>query len=263
MEIASPRPRAGTAHLIRSMWVRHVIAGALGLVLAYGFWLSRPEWDPEMRLWRAVGDASIILLYVTLAQGPLARLVPGAGRLLPYRRELGIWFGVLALIHTVLILNGWARWDVLIFLGYEFVPQLDRMVRLDSGFGLANVLGLTAMIIALPLLATSADWATRALGGNGWKFLHYSTYIIFWLLVLHTAYFLFVHFTEHFHKRPPPDPNWFRWPFVALTLAVAALQVSAYVKTVWRQRHRARQRGAELTGSARGQSGRPQRQRAR
>lgn len=189
-----------------------------------------------MRLWRAIGDASLLLLYVTLAVGPLTRFLPRSARLLPYRRELGIWFGLLALVHTLLILKGWARWDVKTFLGYEFIPQLGRLVRLESGFGLANLLGLTAMLITLPLMVTSADWAVRALGGSGWKFLHYSAYIIFWLVVLHTAYFLFIHYTEHFHRRPPPDPNWFQLPFVVLTIAVATLQVSAFFRTVQRQK---------------------------
>ena len=43
-----------------------------------------------MRFWRAVGDGSLILLYLTLALGPVARFLPRAGVLLPYRRELGI-----------------------------------------------------------------------------------------------------------------------------------------------------------------------------
>ena len=211
--------------------------GSVGLLLAYGFWLSRPQWVWDMRLWRAIGDASLLLLYATLALGPLAKFVPRLARLLLYRRELGIWFGLLALTHTLLILNGWARWDVKRFLGYEFIPQLGRLVRLEPGFGLANLMGLAAVLITLPLLITSADWAVRALGGSAWKVLHYSAYTIFWLVVLHTAYFLFIHYTEHFHRTPPPDLNWFQWPFVILTIAVATLQVSGFFSTVRRQKH--------------------------
>lgn len=29
---------------------RNLLAAALGALLSYGFWLSRPTWDPEMRL---------------------------------------------------------------------------------------------------------------------------------------------------------------------------------------------------------------------
>lgn len=231
------------AVLLRGMWVRHLVTGSIALILTYGFWLSRPQWVPDMRLWRAIGDASLLLLYVTLASGPLARLLPRLAWLLPYRRETGIWFGFLALAHTVLILNGWARWSLTIFLGYQFIPEVGRFLRLESGFGLANLVGLTAVVLTVPLMVTSADWAVRALGGSAWKFLHYGAYSIFWLVVLHTAYFLFIHYTPHFHRRPPPDPNWFRWPFVALTLAVATLQVVAFFRTVLRQKRQAASRG--------------------
>lgn len=218
--------------------VRHLLAGGSGLGVGYVFWLTRPEWSPEMRFWKAVGDASLLLLYGTLVLGPAARLFPAAGRLLPIRRELGIWFGLFAILHTVLILNGWIRWNALRLMGYEPVVGLDRMVRLESGFGLANLLGIAAVALAVPLMATSTDWAMRTLGGSAWKFLHYSAYIIFYLVVLHTAYFLYVHFTLSFH-REPPTPNWFRLPFVFLTAGVIALQVAAYIATARRRRRKA------------------------
>ncbi len=204
----------------------------LGTLLSYGFWLTRPEWDPEMRLWRAVGDAGLILLFLALVLGPLAKLWPRALRLLPYRRELGVWFGLFALLHTLLILNGWARWDALRFLGYEFVPELGRAARLEPGFGLSNLLGLVAMLFTLVLMATSTDWAVRRLGGRAWKFLQLSSYIVFYLSALHTVYFLFMHYTMSFHRQVPADPNWFRRPFLVLTFGVITLQVGAYLKGV-------------------------------
>lgn len=212
--------------------LKNTATALLGALLSYGFWLTRPEWDPEMRLWRAVGDAGLILLFLALVLGPLAKLWPRALGLLPYRRELGVWFGLFALLHTLLVLNGWARWDALRFLGYEFVPQLGRVARLEPGFGLSNLLGLVAMIFALILMATSTDWAVRRLGGKAWKYLQLSSYTIFYLSSLHTAYFLFMHYTMSFHRQVPSDPNWFRWPFLALTLGVIALQVGAYLKGV-------------------------------
>ncbi len=88
------------------------------------------------------------------------------------------------------------------------------------------------MIITLLLMATSTDWATRKLGGRGWKFLQLSSYTVFYLVALHTAYFLFMHYTASFHRNVPADPNWFRWPFLALTLGLVGLQMAAYLKLV-------------------------------
>ncbi|MBT5772834.1 MAG: hypothetical protein HOH95_00485 [Dehalococcoidia bacterium] len=220
-----------TFAVARTLLLRNAAAVAVGLAVAYLFWTSRPLWDPEMRLWKSVGDASLILLYATLIPGPLARLAPRTARLIPWRRELGIWFGVFALVHTFLILDGWARWSLQRLLGYEFIPELDRYARLEPGFGLANLIGIAAVLITIALLATSTDWALHRLGASAWKFLHNSVYIIFWLILLHTAYFLFIHYSPHFHRLPPP-PDWFRYPFLILTLGLIALQTTAFINTI-------------------------------
>ena len=60
---------------------------------------------------------------------------------------------------------------------------------------------------------------------------HGGAYVIFYLVLIHTAYFLFIHFTLSFHKEPPPV-DWFRIPFVVLGATVIALQTAAFVKTV-------------------------------
>lgn len=211
--------------------LRHAAAIALAAAAFAVFWGSRPTWDPEMRLWKAVGDASLVLLLVTMAIGPLARLWRTAGRALAWRRELGVWFALVAVVHVVLILDGWARWSVLRFFGFEFVPQLGRLARMEPGFGLSNVVGAVALVWALALAATSSDWALRRLGPSAWKWLHNGSYIVFWTVVLHVGYFLFLHYTPSFHKQPPP-PDWFRVPFLIGAGIVVALQWAAFAATV-------------------------------
>ena len=188
-----------------------------------------------MRLWRAIGDGSFLLLFFTLAIGPLVRLWPALGPLLPWRRETGIWFGVLALVHTYLVFDGWARWDVLRFLGYEYVDQLGRYARLEPGFGLSNSIGLVAAFLTLLLMATSSDWAVNRLGASAWKWLQYGSYTVFYLVVLHTLYFLFMHYTISFHRIPPENPNWFRFPFLILSVLIPLLQTAAFIKMVRRK----------------------------
>ena len=231
------------------MFGRHVVIGLTGLAFWSVFWFTRLEWDPEMRLWRATGDASLLLLIGALALGPLAKLWPAFRTLLPWRRETGIWFGILACVHTLLILHGWVRWDAARFFGYEFIPELGRTARMEPGFGLANLIGLVAVVWALVLTATSSDWAINKLGPSAWKWLQYGAYSIFYLVALHTFYFLFQHYTLSFH-RDPPEPNWFRGPFLGLVLAVPVLQTAAFVKTVRRRR------GAAEPGTASTEPGR-------
>ena len=190
-----------------------------------------------MRLWRAVGDAAVVLFLASLAIGPLVRLASTAGRLLSWRRQVGIWAAAFAGAHALLIVDGWAQWSVRRFLGYELVPQLGREARMEPGFGLANLIGLVALVWLLILLATSSDRALRLLGPAGWKWLHHGSYVVFYLVLLHSVYFLFIHYTFSFHRPPAPD-NWFRWPLVAMGFAVLGLQCGAFWRTVLRQRKR-------------------------
>lgn len=196
------------------------------------FWYGRLDWDPEMRFWRAVGDGSFLLLIFTLAIGPLAKLWPYFGKWVPWRRETGIWFGLAAFFHTFLVWQGWARWDVWRFLGYEFIPQLNRLARLEPGFGLANIIGMVAIFLTILLVATSSTWAVNQLGASAWKWLQYGSYTVFYLVVLHSVYFLFIHYTESFHRQVPGDPNWFRYPFLILSLSIPGLQTMAFIKAV-------------------------------
>ena len=204
-------------------------------LLTAGFWSSRMDWDPEMRLWRAVGDVSLVLMLHALLVGPLAKSWPASTRFRPWRRETGIWSAIFALIHTLLVFDGWFRWDLMRMLGFDFIAALGRTARIEPGFGLSNLVGLVGLAWLLILAATSFDRAVRKLGGSGWKWLHTGAYVAFYLVVLHTAYFLFMHYKISFHRPVPADPNWFAAPFLVLALSVPLLQVLAFIKSVKRQ----------------------------
>jgi len=203
-----------------------------------------------MRLWKAVGDASYVLLLVTLILGPLAKLVPVTRSWVKWRRQIGIWFALTASLHGFLILDGWARWSLRRFLGYEFIPQLGREVRLEPGFGMANIVGVTALVLALVLAATSSDFALRRLGRPAWSWLHRLAQTVLVLSLLHGAYFLFIHYTPSFHKAPIPSLDWFRMPFLLAGLGVIALQATAFMNAAVRT-----EPAAAKSGQARSRNG--------
>lgn len=207
------------------------MTACLAVAVSLPFWLGRLEWDRDMRLWRTIGDASFVLLFFTLFLGPAARHWRPMARVLSWRRELGIWCAVLGLVHTLLVLDGWVRWDWMRFFGYEFIGQLDRYARLEPGFGFANVVGIVAAAISVPLMLSSSNWAVKRLGGSSWKWLHYGAFTVFYLVALHSLYFLFMHYTPSFHRQVP-EPNWFRYPFLVMAALVLAIQASAFVATV-------------------------------
>ena len=89
-----------------------------------------------MRLWKsAVGNAAFVLLLVTLSLGPLARIARPVTRLLRWRRQFGIWFALLAAVHGVLVVHGWARWSLRRFLCYEEIPSSAGRSASKKGSG--------------------------------------------------------------------------------------------------------------------------------
>ena len=210
---------------------RHLLIAAISVFLTLIFWMAHFEWHDEMRLWRAFGDAGYSMLFVTLIIGPISKLWVRGSFLLTWRREVGIWFAVLAVTHGLLIAHGWANWDVAKFFGYEFIPQLGRMARLEPGFGLANTLGFVAFLWIAILAFTSSNRAMRWLGASSWRWIHTGSHIVFYLVAIHTSYFLFMHYTESFHHPVPPQST-FVIPFIVMSITVLTLQVASYIKVV-------------------------------
>jgi len=219
--------------LVRSAAMRHVLIILSAVMLIALFGLVHQQWSPMHRWNRASADASIVMLSMTMALGPLAKLWPAWGRFLPFRRELGIHAVLLALVHTAIILVGWVEWDLARLVGLEFHPGLGHYVMVQHGFGLANLVGVLALAYGLILVATSNDRAVRFLGGPVWKFVQRGAYVLWALVVAHTAYFLFMHFLD-FH-RPTPPANPLQWPFAILVSLVLVLRWAASIRS-WRGR---------------------------
>ena len=217
--------------LTRNWKLRHLGALLLAALLVWGFGALRPEWSPMHRWNRAFGDASLILVAIVMCLGPVSRLWRPGTAALPWRRELGVWGFVTGLIHAGFILFGWVLLEWQRLFGFEFHPQMQQYVMFDKGFGLANVIGILALVYALILTLSSNDLSQRWLGMAVWKYLQQGAYILWSLVLAHTAYFLFMHFLD-FHRQTP-EPNILRWPFVGLVVLVFALQLFASWRT-WR-----------------------------
>lgn len=216
---------------------RHLVVLLAAGLGTYAFMESRAEWS-EMHRWnRAVGDMSLVLVALSLAIGPLARLWKAFRPAIPWRREIGIYGVLLGVIHTVIILNGWVEWNLIRLFGYELHPVTGLYVMLQHGFGLANVIGIVALLYGIVLALVSNDWSQRFLSGSVWKFLQQGAYVLWMLIIIHTAYFLYLHFQD-FHRKVP-DPNWAQIPFAGLVLLVTLLQLAAFVKT-WRTKRGSR-----------------------
>jgi methionine sulfoxide reductase heme-binding subunit len=230
---ASSRPIFGRIHL--GWKSRHLLVLILAVLGTYAFLESRAQWSDMHRWNRALGDISVVLVALSMAIGPLARLWPACRAAVPWRRELGIYGVLLAFAHTVIILVGWVEWDFMRLFGYAMHPQAGIYVMVQHGFGLSNAIGILALVYGLVLAVASNDWSQRVLSGSVWKFLQQSAYVLWMLIVIHTAYFLYLHFQD-FH-RSVPEPNWVQIPFAVLVVAITLLQLAASVKT-WKSRRK-------------------------
>lgn len=220
--------------------VRHALTAVIAMALVMGFSAVHGNFSPMHRWNRAFGDASVVLIAVSMGLGPLSRFLRAAVPLLPFRREMGIHACLLVIVHAMIVLVGWVEWDLMRLFGFEWHPELLTYVMFQHGFGLANAIGIAALVLAILLAATSSDLAMRRLGVSGWKFLQMGVLPLWWLTVAHVAYFLFMHFLSFHRETPPPNPlqPW----FVGLVVLVLGLRGAAYLRTV-----RAR-RASELPG---------------
>ncbi|MFT5506806.1 MAG: sulfoxide reductase heme-binding subunit YedZ [Gammaproteobacteria bacterium] len=214
-----------------SLKLRHLCVVVISIIGVYAFLESRSEWSAMHRWNRAVGDMSLLMVALAMAVGPLSRLSARCRGLVLWRRELGIYGVILAIVHTVIILDGWIEWDLIRLFGYELHPTLAKYVMVQHGFALANSIGILALLYGLVLALTSNDLSQKKLGAPVWKFLQQGSYVYWMLIVVHTGYFLYLHFQD-FHRRTP-DPNWLQQPFAWLVCFVVLLQLSASIKT-WR-----------------------------
>jgi len=139
--------------------------------LFYGAWANTLGANPAEALIRATGDWTLRLLCVTLAVTPL-RQWTGQSALARFRRMLGLFAFFYACLH---------------FLSYSWLDMgfdLDAIVR-DIPKRPFALVGFTALLLMLPLAATSFNRAIKALGARRWQLIHRAVYAVVLLGLLH------------------------------------------------------------------------------
>jgi DMSO/TMAO reductase YedYZ heme-binding membrane subunit/nitrite reductase/ring-hydroxylating ferredoxin subunit len=129
---------------------------------------------------RALGTLALVLLHITLAIGPIARLWPRTGFLLANRRHLGVTTFLVAGAHALLVYGFYGGFGVQ-------NPILAVLVRPDGGVGF-EFLGFVALLILLVMAATSHDFWLAFLGHRVWKAMHMAVYAAYALVVAHVAF---------------------------------------------------------------------------
>ena len=184
---------------------RHLILALFSSIAAPLFHLTRTSIQP-MHSWnRAFADLSFIFLLIVLFLGALTRLDKRFAGWADWRREIGIWSVLLSLPHIIIFFDGWVEWNLWL-LFYNYYPSYNTWA-FNHGFGLGNVLGIIALIYGIKLLLVSNDLSIRILGLPTWNYLQQSVTIFYLLVSIHTAYFLYFHFSTL--QRSDPPTFWF------------------------------------------------------
>ena len=179
------RPAAGAARAARPKpWLLRPAAKVLvfALCLLPFAWLLRGAVlsvmgtnvlgaNPAETLIRATGDWTLRLLCITLAVTPLRQLLhlPALAR---FRRMLGLFTFFYGCLH---------------FLCYSWLDM--GLVWSDIVRDIAKrpfiLVGSTALLLMLPLAATSFNRAIKTLGAARWQALHRAVYAVALLALLH------------------------------------------------------------------------------
>jgi methionine sulfoxide reductase heme-binding subunit len=221
------QPRLGTQALLLMI--------AIGITLAA--YLLLPGQPALHRISIGTGYVGVIFLAAALIIGPLNILRGESNPLSTYlRRDIGIAAAIFAVAHTIVGLQIHMSGD---FAQYFFQRKANGqvgVVRFDA-FGIANHLGLIAVLTSIVLLTISNNLSLRNLGPRRWKGIQRYAYLAAGLAVVHGLVYQIIE-----HRQPA---------FIACLMVIAAAAaIMQFLGVLQRKGRLAWQRGSVESGSS-------------
>jgi methionine sulfoxide reductase heme-binding subunit len=177
----SPRPTpagagagAGAARWLASPWAKPLVFVLCLLPLAWLVWGAAADGlgaNPAEALIRATGDWTLRFLCITLAVTPLRQL-SGWHVLARWRRMLGLFTFFYACLHFLSF--AWLDMGLDLAAIWQDIPKRPFIL-----------VGSLALLLMVPLAATSFNRAIKALGPKRWQLLHRLVYAQALLALLH------------------------------------------------------------------------------
>jgi len=171
------------------MALSHVGIQALLLIIAmsiaFAAYLLLPGQPALHRISIGTGYVGVIFLAAALIVGPLNTLRGVSNPLSTYlRRDIGIMADIVAVTHAIVGLQVHVCGD---FVQYFFKrkPNGELGAILFDAFGIANHLGLIAVLIIVVLLVISNNVSLRKLGPRRWKGIQRYIYVAASLVAVH------------------------------------------------------------------------------
>jgi sulfoxide reductase heme-binding subunit YedZ len=214
-----------------SYWIhrtkRHFVLAAAAFAMVALAYIATPPPDIRHRMSMGTAYAGLVFFAASLCLGPwnILRQRPNPISF-DLRRDVGIWAGILAIVHTAIGLTVHFRGRMWMY----FFKALHPLKPQNTPFGFANVTGLAASLILLMLLAISNDLSFRALKPRRWKSLQRWTYVALLLTAAHAVAYQLI------EKRHAP------WVLVFAGFMIAAVAGQFFGFVQARTRARARDR---------------------
>jgi methionine sulfoxide reductase heme-binding subunit len=185
----------------------------LSVVSVGPLYATRPYADVLSRASFATAYPALVLLGATLVIGPLNVLRHRPNPVsIDLRRDLGIWAGILAIVHTAIGQCVHLRGRPWLYYVYGPAEHHHGLAVRHDLFGFANYTGAFATLIVVALFATSNDYSLRALGTRQWKQLQRWNYVAAALVVMHAIGYQAIE-----NQRPP---------FVVVVIACVAMTLA-------------------------------------
>lgn len=158
----------------------------LSVACGWPLYVTRPYTDVLSRASFATAYPALVLLGATLVIGPLNLLRHRPNPVsIDLRRDLGIWAGFLAIVHTAIWQCVHLRGRPWLYYVYGPAEHHHGFALRHDLFGFANYTGALATLIVVALFATSNDYSMRALGTRQWKQLQRWNYAAASLVAMH------------------------------------------------------------------------------
>ena len=140
-------------------------------MLLYHAWTENLGANPISYVTNVLGDTTLRILLASLAMTPL-RLVFGISWQMTLRRLLGLFAFVYAAMHfsVWIVVDHFFDWA-------QLLADVRKRPYITVGF--------TALVLLIPLAATSTTRMVKRLGGRNWQRLHGLVYVIGILAILH------------------------------------------------------------------------------
>lgn len=171
-----------TPRLIR----HHAPLLILSFASVAALYATRPYKDVLIRASFATAYPALVLLAITLLIGPWNLLRRRANPVSSdLRRDIGIWAGILSIVHTAVGQCVHLRGRPWLYYVYSRAEHHHGFPVRHDLFGVANYTGAVAVLLVIALLATSNDYSLRALKTRRWKQLQRWNYAVFGLVAIH------------------------------------------------------------------------------